>query len=310
MNLPLFTNVRGLVGSTPPNTSLTPTNTTDPAALRAAASQMEALFVQELFKSMRASTPKDSLFNSEQTQFYQEMLDQQLAVVLAKQGQLGIAAQIVRQMGGATADAEAVTAFSMPHRVPTVANPPMPVVHTAVPQAQGAPSATTAPAPAPSAAPWTPPKTAPEFVKQVWGYAQQAAAELGVSAKVLVAQAAHESAWGRSMPRLSDGRSSFNLFGIKAHGGWTGPVAASRTHEYIHGRRVNLSDGFRAYGSYGESFMDYVAFLRRNGRYAQALKQTDDAAFMRELQRAGYATDPKYASKVMAIARGKALNGG
>ncbi len=306
MNLPLFTDVRGLMSRTAASAS----PNTPHAELQQAAEQMEALFVQELFKAVRASSPKDGLFNSEQTQFYQEMLDQQLAMVLARQGKLGLSAQIVRQLATPQGEPQ-IEPFSMPHRVPTVKNPPMPPGSGLPPLRQ------TASQPPPPSVPkaassesWQPPKNASEFVQQVWRYAQTAAAELGISPRILVAQAAHESAWGRSMPRLRDGRSSHNLFGIKAHGGWNGPVASSRTHEFVNGRRVNISDGFRAYESFGESFMDYVAFLRRNRRYATALQQTNDEAFIRELQRAGYATDPNYANKVLAIAKGPRLNGG
>ena len=61
---------------------------------------------------------------------------------------------------------------------------------------------------------------------------------------------------------------------------------------------------FRSYASYEESFNDYVDFLHRNGRYSRALQRTDNGdTFFRELQAAGYATDPRYASKVSQIAR-------
>jgi flagellar protein FlgJ len=59
---------------------------------------------------------------------------------------------------------------------------------------------------------------------------------------------------------------------------------------------------FRAYGSWAESFADYAAFLRDNGRYQQALESgADGNVFAERLQEAGYATDPAYASKIKRI---------
>jgi flagellar protein FlgJ len=60
--------------------------------------------------------------------------------------------------------------------------------------------------------------------------------------------------------------------------------------------------GFRSYDSYKASFDDYVDFIKSNPRYSEALKKADNAAqYVRELQKAGYATDPRYAEKIMNI---------
>lgn len=132
-------------------------------------------------------------------------------------------------------------------------------------------------------------------------HAEQAAARLGVDPQILLAQSALESGWGRHVPRRSDGASSFNLFGIKAHGGWTGDRVAVGTLEYHQGVARRERAAFRAYSSPAESFNDYVDFLHRNPRYRDALTQRDSADFIRGLQRAGYATDPRYAAKVLGI---------
>jgi flagellar protein FlgJ len=133
-------------------------------------------------------------------------------------------------------------------------------------------------------------------------HAQQVGAELGVDPSLLVAQAALETGWGRSIIRNSDGSSSHNLFNIKAHRSWDGPVASVRTREYLGGAASMVRAEFRSYDSFQESFRDYVDFLRTNPRYRTALTQTrDPEAFARSLQAAGYATDPSYADKVMRI---------
>jgi flagellar protein FlgJ len=119
--------------------------------------------------------------------------------------------------------------------------------------------------------------------------------------EVLIAQAAHETAWGRSVPRFADGRTSHNLFGIKASRGWDGERVVNSTFEFVNGVAVRQRDGFRAYPSYADSFNDYVRFLQVNPRYTQALILVQDgSAYLRELQRAGYATDPNYARKFRA----------
>jgi flagellar protein FlgJ len=64
---------------------------------------------------------------------------------------------------------------------------------------------------------------------------------------------------------------------------------------------------FRAYGSYAEAFQDYANLLLNNPRYAAVLEQQDAAGFARGLQRAGYATDPIYADKLMRIMNGNVL---
>lgn len=146
------------------------------------------------------------------------------------------------------------------------------------------------------------------FVASIWGHAQQAARELGVDAKALVAQAALETGWGRKLIQRNGGAgSSHNLFGIKATG-WSGERATTGTHEYVNGVRRNETASFRAYGSVGESFADYVKLLKNSPRYQNALQAgTDVRGFARGLQQAGYATDPSYAAKIAAIAGGPTI---
>ena len=143
-----------------------------------------------------------------------------------------------------------------------------------------------------------------EFAAAMLPMAEKAAARLGVDPHYLVAQAALETGWGKSIIRNGDGSSSHNLFGIKTHGQWQGDSASVMTTEYREGVRQKEQASFRSYDSFEQSFNDYVDFLHRNGRYAQALQRTDSGdVFFRELQAAGYATDPRYASKVSQIAR-------
>ncbi len=146
--------------------------------------------------------------------------------------------------------------------------------------------------------------SAEEFIATMLPMAEEAAQKIGVDARYLVAQAALETGWGKSIIRQQDGSSSHNLFGIKAHGGWQGESARVLTTEYKGGEAVKEAASFRTYASFQQSFNDYVSFLQNNGRYQEALASTENPeTFVRELQEAGYATDPQYARKIAQIAR-------
>jgi len=143
-----------------------------------------------------------------------------------------------------------------------------------------------------------------EFIAAMLPMAEEAAQKIGVDPRYLVAQAALETGWGKSIIRQQDGTSSHNLFGIKSHGSWDGESARVLTTEYKGGKAVKEAASFRTYDSYQQSFNDYVSFLQSNGRYQDALASADKPeTFVRELQQAGYATDPHYARKVAQIAR-------
>ncbi|TBU83382.1 flagellar assembly peptidoglycan hydrolase FlgJ [Pseudomonas daroniae] len=147
-------------------------------------------------------------------------------------------------------------------------------------------------------------KSAKEFMETMLPMAEKAAAKLGVDPRYLVAQAALETGWGKSIIKQGDGSSSHNLFGIKTHNSWSGDSARVMTTEYQNGKPVKEAASFRAYESFAHSFEDYVSFLQNNGRYEKALGSTaNPEQFARELQKAGYATDPQYARKVTQIAR-------
>lgn len=151
------------------------------------------------------------------------------------------------------------------------------------------------------------PRSPERFVASIWPHAQDAARELGVDPRALVAQAALETGWGRRMIPRGDGSTANNLFGIKATG-WKGERATVNTHEYSNGVRHNERADFRAYASPADSFADYVRLIKQNPRYRQALESGGDVRrFASALQQAGYATDPRYADKLSAIANGPTL---
>lgn len=273
-------------------------------ALRETAQQFEALFMQMLLKSMRAAQPADDPFPSPQSDLYRDMFDQQLAINLSQNGALGIADLLECQLGGgALPERQTLNPFvARVFNGAPVSLPPADMRNTAPRRATdgaGISAGTGAKIDSPRA-----------FIATLWPYAEQAARELGAQPQTLLAQAALESGWGQQMIQHADGRNSYNLFGIKANAGWEGARATVSTLEYVDGIARRQRVAFRAYDSFAESFRDYVQFLRANPRYEQALKVTHNpAAFAQALQDAGYATDPRYAQKILGLLHSDVFNG-
>ena len=138
--------------------------------------------------------------------------------------------------------------------------------------------------------------TPDEFVRFVAPMAQQSERETGVPASVTIAQAALETGWGKSTRQVAN-----NLFGIKGRG--NGGSVKLWTREYIRGRWVKVRANFAAYKTLGDSVAAHGRLISENRIYARAMAVKDQgpAAFTKALQRCGYATDPKYASKLMSI---------
>jgi flagellar protein FlgJ len=145
-----------------------------------------------------------------------------------------------------------------------------------------------------------------DFVQQLWPWAREAAEKLGLAPAAILAQAALETGWGRHIMPSGKGGSAYNLFGIKTGRRWKGSSVNIGTLEYEQGVAVRKKDRFRAYNSFRDSFNDYVDFLQSNPRYSKALASTSDSRqYFKELQKAGYATDPRYAQKLTSVLEGK-----
>ncbi|HET6433846.1 flagellar assembly peptidoglycan hydrolase FlgJ [Dyella sp.] len=268
------------------------------SALPVVAKQFESIFTQMVLKSMRDASFGDPNFDSQASDSWQGLADQQLAVTLSNQGHgLGIAEMLVRQLGGkdapTPAGANGVAAKygsedGWLSRLGSVA------------RAAGSAAARTASHFIPG--------DPVDFVTKMAPFAQKAAEKLGVSVRAVLAQAALETQWGKHMPQHGDGTPSFNLFGMKAGSSWDGGRVNVPTLEVEGGVPVRRRAAFRAYESPAQSFDDYARLLGDNPRYAQALGKGDDVAgFARGLVQGGYATDPAYAHKIAAIANGPAM---
>jgi flagellar protein FlgJ len=276
-----------------------------PEAVKAAAKQFEALFLNMMMKSMRDAAPQEGMFDNSQTRLYTSMLDQQMSQNLASRG-VGLADMLIRQLSpqgvanaanpaAANADGTAIDASSLPT---SVANPfidrfgalrPAPANEKSV-KAVNNKSASSQPA------------HVQAFQERLAAHAEEASRTTGIPAKFMLGQAALESGWGKHVIKRADGSSSHNLFGIKAGPNWKGKTVTAVTTEYVNGVPQKRTEKFRAYESYADSFRDYAKLLRSNPRYEKVLANASDVKdFAQGLQRAGYATDPHYAAKLQHI---------
>lgn len=133
------------------------------------------------------------------------------------------------------------------------------------------------------------------FIEALMPYAMQQSARTGVDPRIIIAQAAQETGWGKHVP-------GGNLFGIKSHGKAGGKTFA--TKEVYGGKTVSENASFRQYGSVGDSVAGYGDFLLENPRYAKMRAADGLEAQAAALQASGYATDPNYGATVLSIARG------
>ena len=285
-------------------------------SIEAVAKQFEGMFLNILMRGMR-SGGGDSLLDNSETKLYTELLDQQFAQKISEGRGLGLADALVKQI-----------TRSQTHVVPSPDAPtvPMPLKkeETAKAFSQGLPGGAATPLPlkrsapegvfslpTPLSPPLGPPATAPatpkDFVSQFLPAAVVAGRELGVAPQGLLAQAALESGWGKREIKHTDGSNSFNLFGIKADKSWQGPVAQVMTTEYEKDGPTKRVERFRAYASYEAGFQDYVSMMKKSPRYSPLLNVADANQYAQGLQKAGYATDPRYAAKLSNMMQGKLL---
>lgn len=283
-----------------------------PEATKEAARQFEALFVQQMLKSMRDATPKGSMFDSDETRMYQSLLDQQMSMQLStRAGGIGLARVIERQLNAGKTEVKLpdgpVPLDAAIRRGFDGAVSPS-ATGTASQAAKTAGAAASAAATAVPMLPNMPAGAGPRaFVEKVWPQAVEASRATGIPARFLVAQAALETGWGKFELKNADGTPSHNLFNIKAGRSWSGDTVSTATTEYVNGAATRENARFRAYGSYADSFRDYANLIRNNPRYAAVVGQSDATAFARGLQAAGYATDPQYADKLARIINGNTL---
>ena len=317
------------------------TKTNDKETIREVANQFESMFASMLIKSMRQANEAfetESPFNNEQTKFYTDMQDKQLAVDISRHGTLGLADALVRQLDPASmvraksvdqdqlsmpnqaqsqamfslAVEQAATNFNKPDQMQQsnqtqvnsramkrdVGIKDIPEIKEEVTEFVGVEDIISIDEQY-KKVDFSSPSS---FIETLLPYAKEAAKSLGISPEVLVAQSALETGWGKKVLQTSSQESSFNLFNIKSHNSWQGESVNKSSLEVEDGIGVQRRSNFRVYEGLQESFKDYTDFISNNKRYQQALEQGDNAErYIEELQEAGYATDPQYADKIKMI---------
>ena len=262
-----------------------------PDALKSAAKQFEALFMNMMLKSMRQAGSQDSPFDNEQSRMYTSMLDQQFSQNMANRG-MGLADALVRQLSNNAAnqllqsDASTQNNSTKFGRIEAYLDNlklEQQVLKLEKPAISGHAHVL-------------------EFQDKLAVHAEQASLETGIPAKFMLGQAALESGWGKREIKAVDGSTSHNIFGLKASAGWSGRTVDAVTTEYSNGVAYRKVEKFKAYDSYSDAFKDYAKLLTKNPRYQDVIANAKDASsFAYGLQKAGYATDPQYASKLTRI---------
>ena len=283
-------------------------------ALDAAAKHFESIFVSMMIKSMRDANKvfsEGNLLQSNQSDFYQQMFDSQMAVSLSTGKGIGLAGVIKRQLSKGLGPVEAgkesfslasqEKAYSLEDyaRQPFVTPQKVAKIEQTIEQIDLALEISALNNAASSEIDFSSPD---KYIESLYPYAKQVEIETGIDARLMLAQSALETGWGQREILNTDGSPSHNLFGIKAQAGWSGDRTNITTTEFRNGVAVKERADFRSYAGYQESFTDYANFLNNNARYEQALeKASQPHEFARELQDAGYATDPDYAEKINRI---------
>ncbi|WP_438394780.1 flagellar assembly peptidoglycan hydrolase FlgJ [Caballeronia sp. DA-9] len=290
-------------------------NAAPQAGLKAAAKQFDAVFTQMMLKSMRDATPSDSPFDSHDTATFTSMLDQQMAQNMGSKG-IGVADMMLKQLmrnagagtqaglnggeAGGDSSANAGNIAAMNAMAKAYANTAASGGSKDALQGKGysANSALEPPAHGVGS------DKVAGFVDRLSAPAQTAAAATGIPARFIIGQAALESGWGKREIKNANGSTSHNVFGIKATSDWTGKTTNAVTTEYVNGKPQKVVEKFRSYDSYEDALTDYASVLKSNPRYAPVVEASRDAVgFAHGMQKAGYATDPQYAKKLISIMR-------
>jgi len=297
----------------------------DPAALKEAATQFDALFIGMMLKSAREASLGKGIFDTQATKQYLELMDDQVSLELARKGGLGFGKLLLDQLTphGPAPKQAPTSASSAVAPEPRASSTffeaddgfaePLPEL---APELDLAVTATVGPLAAADEAATAAAEglagedVAERFVRRFVADATAAARTLGLPPGLLLAQAALETGWGAATPRHPDGRPTNNLFGIKAGKDWRGERVAHWTIEHEDGVAARKREVFRAYGRAADSFADYVELIEGSPRYADARSRSrDPEAYARAVTAAGYATDPDYAEKWLTIYHGERLGG-
>lgn len=259
-------------------------------ALPEVAKQFEGIFLQTMLKSMRMGQhflEESSPFRGKDRETFQDMLDAQYASTISNSKSIGLADMLAKQMDNRLPAEESVQAVAVSRMEVSSLSPKgdKPVA----PEKQVSPI--------------------DDFVTSIWQKAKQAASIIGLDPKILMAQAALETGWGKAITKDADGSSSNNLFNIKSTSRDQSDSVTVKTTEYIADTPIKVRASFKKYSSVEHSFADYIELIQGNDRYQNALASVrNPERYVHELHKAGYATDPQYGAKILSIYHSDELN--
>lgn len=275
------------------------------------AKQFEAYFFQIALKSMSEANKALSggLFSSDQMDFYDDLFSKQLSLEIANHD-LGFTKFIEQNMSLQYPTTNTDTAFKSPKENTASKNLTSPVFASDTKKNDLNSMVSVSETPGVEAKNEMGAFSSPrEFVEKLWNHAKAAAEKIKIDPRVLIAQAALETNWGRKILPDQNNVSSHNLFNIKADAGWNDKSISAKTLEENNGTLKQTTSRFRMYESFKESFEDYIKFIKENGRYQNALQEVHNSMnYLQELQKAGFATDSRYAAKIHDILNSDSFN--
>ena len=174
--------------------------------IKKVAGQFESLFVNMMLKSMREASQvlaEENYLNSFETKMYQDMLDEQISISLADTNTLGLAEMMMVQL-------DKSRQRTTQSRLPMLDSAPVKKVAFT---------------------------SAEEFFSTLLPFAEREAMRMELDPKFLLAQAALETGWGKSVMHSALTGNSHNLFGIKADRGWYGDRVVIDSGEVEQGGR-------------------------------------------------------------------------
>jgi flagellar protein FlgJ len=257
------------------------TQNNDKAALRQVAQKFESIFVSMLLKSMRDANQhfeKDNMLQSNNTKFYRDMHDQQMAQDLGSHGAFGLAELIVQQLDP---DYDKFKPASLMIGPREYKSSKLQMTH----QEEAKPTPLFS--------------SKHDFLMKIKPLAIQAAKTLQIKPELLMAQAAVETDWGSKILHNQQGQPSLNIFNLKADPKWQGQTVKRNPYQ-AQVENPQTATPMKMYEDLPSAFGDYINFIQSKPQAKQALHTTKQPmAYLKALELIDFRTDPDYAKRVL-----------
>lgn len=269
------------------------------------AKEFESLLIHSMLKSMRKTTMAENTSN--QKAMYDDMLDKQLADTMVQGKGLGVAEQLVKQLDANSAARKSNSNSTQDQlrlrELMSDENYSKRDLSTRTDRPENTVTSIRI-----GSALWgntennsEPKSLQQQFTEPLETHARRSAEKLGTTPNAVLAIAALETGWGRHVLKNTEGESTHNYFGIKATGNEE-DYTNNTTREFLDGSWQQVQAKFKTYDNVEESINGFTNFILENPRYAKAIENAENPeTFLKEIHKAGYATDPQYADKAISI---------